>query len=127
MASMDMSVALTNPMFLTPFKVRRRESFVGPNGRGAERDTLKSASGVVTPEGENTQERDKDAAVGRKTISIVTKFRLRDQVRFSLPDIILYRDDEYIVETCEDVTNFGSGFVEAMATSEVAQDAPPQE
>jgi galactose-6-phosphate isomerase len=125
MALLNLSLVVTNPMLCDWFKVRRRTVIVGGNGRASTSDRLIKAYGVVQADGDNTQERPKEAANGRKTISVITKYPLQDQVRFALPDIILWRGDEYLCESLDDMTNYGPGFVEATCTSQDAQDAPP--
>jgi hypothetical protein len=128
MPLLNLSHVITSPMFADKFDVRRREASVSNKGRAVTRDTLfKKVRGHVVPDGDNTQDRSKDGAVGHKTIYITTKFRLRDQVTYSLPDIILWGGNEFLCESIEDMTQFGSGWTEATCTSQDMQDQPPKE
>jgi galactose-6-phosphate isomerase len=120
------SVVLFSPMFQTSFSVIRRVQGVDNNGRMTETDTTFPALGVIHAAGENTQERPKDYATGRKSIAVYTQFRLRPQTEGYVPDLVVYRGDNYLVQTMEDYTDFGEGWVQAYCTSQDLQDAPPQ-
>jgi hypothetical protein len=122
---LDVTIVLTSPMFMDTFTVVRRESGVNAQGRTAVIETQIPTTGVVQPSGANTQERPKDYATGRKSCLVITKFRLRQQTQGYLPDLVLWRGDDYLVETVEDYTNYGNGFVQAYCTSQDLQDEPP--
>lgn len=125
MPLLNVTSVLASPFFADRFQVRRRTAVVGPNGRNKNKDDLSWQSGVVQPDGNNTQERNKEEAHGNKTISVITKFPLRDQVNGALPDVVIWRGDEYLVDAVDDLTNYGPGFVEATCISQDAQEAPP--
>ena len=61
-----------------------------------------------------------------RAFDLITAFRLRAQSQDSLPDLVSWRGDSYLVQTIEDYTNYGRGFVQAYCTSEDLQDAAPQ-
>lgn len=130
MPLLNVNTVLASPFLVDRFQVRRRTSVIGQNGRNANKDTVTWQSGVVQPDGNNTQERNKEEAHGNKTISVICKFPLRDQTRCdqlvnAIPDIVIWRGDEYLVDSVEDLTNYGPGFVEATCISQDAQDKAP--
>jgi hypothetical protein len=127
MPSLDVNVVLSSPYFMDTFTVVRRISEVNDQGRTATIELKIPTTGVVQPSGANTQERPKDYATGRKSCLVITQFRLRQQTQGYLPDLVLWRGDDYLVETVEDYTNYGRGFVQAYCTSQDLQDAPPME
>lgn len=124
---LDVTVVLNSPMFMTTFTVVRRVNSVDDYGRTVVNEDRIELSGVIVPAGLNTQERPKEYATGRRSIAVYTQFRLRPQVDGSIPDLVLYRGDDYLVETVEDYTVFGAGFVQAYCTSQDLQDQPPED
>lgn len=125
MPLLDVTSVLTSPMFADNFQVTRRVDAVGTNGRNTVTASTSTQSGVVQPDGDNTDERPETYGTGRKTISVITKFRLQAQVNGCLPDLVTWRGDTYLVETIEDLTNYGAGFIEATCTSQDGQNAAP--
>jgi galactose-6-phosphate isomerase len=123
--TLDVVDVLSANEFMDTFIVVRRESGVNEQGRMAVTEKKIPTTGVVQPSGANTQERPKDYATGRKSCFVATQFRLRAQSNRYAPDLILWRGDDYLVETVEDYTNYGRGFVQAYCTSQDLQDAPP--
>jgi hypothetical protein len=123
--TLDVVDVLYSAEFMDTFTVVRRDSGVTPQGRSETVETQYATTGVVQPSGANTQERPKDYAAGRKSCFVATQFRLRAQSEGFFPDLVLWRGDDYLVETVEDYTNFGRGFVQAYCTSQDLQDAPP--
>jgi galactose-6-phosphate isomerase len=124
---LDVNIVLSSPMFMDTFIVVRRVSGVNAQGRMEVTETQIPTTGVVQPSGANTQERPKGYATGRKSCLVITQFRLRAQSDSYAPDLVLWRGDDYLVETIEDYTNYGRGFVQAYCTSQDLQDAPPME
>jgi hypothetical protein len=127
MPSLDVNVVLSSPLFMDTFTVVRRGSAVNAQGRTESIEEQIPTTGIVQPSGANTQDRPKDYATGRKSCLVITQFRLRQQTDGYLPDLVLWRGDDYLVETVEDYTNYGRGFVQAYCTSQDLQDAPPME
>ena len=125
MPGLDVNVVLYSQLRMDTFTVVRRESGVNEQGRTVTIERKIPTTGVVQPTGANTQERPKDYATGRKSCLVVTQFRLRAQTQGYIPDLVLWRGDDYLVETVEDYTNYGRGFVQASCTSQDLQDAPP--
>ena len=124
---LDVNIVLSSLMFMDTFTVVRRTSGVTPQGRTETVETQIPTTGVVQPSGANTQDRPKGYATGRKSCLVITQFRLRSQTQGFIPDLVLWRGDDYLVETVEDYTSFGRGFVQAYCTSQDLQDAPPME
>lgn len=124
---LDVNIVLSSPMFMDTFTVVRRNSGVNDQGRMVTVETPMPTTGIVQPSGANTQDRPKDYATGRKSCLVITQFRLRAQSDGYMPDLVLWRGDDYLVETIEDFTNYGRGFVQAYCTSQDLQDAPPME
>jgi hypothetical protein len=124
---LNVNIVLFNPLFMDDFIVVRRSSSVDPDGRVQSDDVQIPTTGVVQPSGENTQERPKQYATGRKSCLVITQYRLREQSEGFLPDLVIWRGDTYLVQTIEDFTNYGPGFVQAYCTSQDLQDAPPED
>lgn len=119
-------IVTTSPMLATSFQVRRRAQAVNPeNGRTQESDTLvPRAGGIVTPVGNNGQERGDDGAYGFTTYSVITRYPLRKEAEGVLPDIVLWRGKHLVVTDVVDYLAFGDGWVEATCTSQKIADRP---
>jgi galactose-6-phosphate isomerase len=126
MPLLDVTAVLSSPMLMDSFTVTRRQSGVSATGRTTMSSTTTTQTGVVSSSGENSQDRPKEYATGRKSILVITTYRLRQQSQGVLPDLVGWRGDLYLVQTIEDYTNYGRGFVQAYCTSEDLQDAAPQ-
>ena len=124
---LDLNVVLISPMFMDSFKVIRRVQGVDQFGRMTETDSVFQVTGVIHARGDNTQERPKEYGTGRKSIAVYTGFRLRPQTEGYAPDLVVWRGDNYLVQTLEDYSHLAAGFVQAYCTSEDLQDAPPEE
>ena len=112
--------------FVDSFTVIRRVQGVDTTGRMTETDTSLPGTGVVYPVGQNTQERTHDFATGHKSIIVITDMTLRPQTLGFVPDLVTWRGNNYLVQTLDDFTNLGRGFVQAFCTSQDLQDAPPE-
>lgn len=127
MPQLNLNVVLTSPMFVDSFTVTRRVQSVDGKGRMQETDTVIAVTGAVHGYGDNAQERPKEYATGRKSIAVYTAFRLRAQSDGFVPDIVTWRDNDFLVEAVWDATHLSAGFVQAYCTSQDLQDQPPQE
>lgn len=128
MADLDVSDLLLDPDFTEVFKVLRQREVVGTNGRStATVSALPGIVGVITMASPNDLLRVPDEQHSDKNISVVTKFRLRGPSPGYQPDKIVWQGDTYIVHNVEPYTQFGSGFVQAIAGSIDAIDQPPAE
>lgn len=115
---------LSSPMLRGSFGVRRRSAQVGENGRVKHADLVfNNVGGIVYATGNNSNTRDIDASTGDKTIEVLTQFRLQSQAKGLIPDVVLWRGDEYLVETDEDYTPYGRGWIQATCRSQRVVDA----
>jgi hypothetical protein len=117
-------IVLSSPMLGDTISVRRRTSFVDSTGIGRNSDETFRVGAIVEPDGDNDSSRDDEGAIGRKTISVITRFRLQGQVAGLLQDIVTWHNDDFLVITVEDATSYGAGWIEAICTSQDTQDAP---
>jgi len=121
---LDVSAALTNPYTLDTFDVNRVQEIMNNYGEMTTNvQTFPGESGVVYPEGPEDLARRPEAELNAKTIVIITRFALRgmssdsnDGKRYQ-PDIVTWRNDNYIVVRVEDWSNFASGFVKCTCSS----------
>jgi len=133
MPMINVSVALTSPMLVDTFTVKRRVQTVGTNGRATTTNTpTTGVSGVVYPSDNNDLQRLGDMQVTGKAITVITQFALRGEseesgtpeVQFQ-PDIVTWHGNSFVVKHLEDWGAFGPGFVLAVCTSIDIVDAPP--
>jgi hypothetical protein len=115
MPDLDLTEAVTEPLFQDHFTVLRREETVGDNGVGTLVTTSFSTNGVVVPAGEDEVVRTPEDETAHKAINIVTQFALRGAVQGYQPDLIFWHDDCFIVMRLDDYSGFGGGWVSAMA------------
>lgn len=117
--------------FLDTIAVFRRLETVSSKGRDTTTDTAYwNVNAVVCPASGSDLERLPDYEVSKKYISVVTNFRLQmdstgpNGTKYK-PDIVKWADDHFIVETLDDASRYGLGFVEAICSSTDYQDPPP--
>ena len=115
------------------FIVARRQETVDSFGRSQITTTRLSASGSITPSGDNMLARDENYQTQGNTVTVITAFKLRGPSKDSLsrnyqPDIIEWRGGRYIVETLNDWSGagWGGGMVEAECKSTDIMDLPPE-
>lgn len=124
MADLDMTDALTEPAFTSSFDVVRRAEVVNAFGESTVPEPLRICGvvGVICmASNEQLVRLDDQQRMGRN-ISVVTQFRLRGPAigkggQNFQPDLIKWQGDHYVVSYLDPYTNFGSGFVEAVASS----------
>lgn len=132
MAELDVSDAF-GPDIVDGFTVRRRREVVNAYGESTVPAPQEfAASGVVCRSDPNDVERLAEYDVLRSYISIVTKTRLYGPVKSDgneyKPDEIVWQGNTYVVEKVDPYTNFGTGFVQAIAGSiESVGEAPSPE
>lgn len=126
-AGLDVSEVLADPMLASSFTVIRRSEVLGQNGRvNIDPVNLGEKTGVVYPTGRNDLARLDDQQMMGKHINIVTDFRLQGPAPGFQPDLIGWHGDFYVVQLLDDYTDFGAGFVQAVAGSMSSVDQPPQ-
>jgi galactose-6-phosphate isomerase len=126
MPLLDVNQVLASPNLRTTFLVTRRMVTVDTHGRTSTTTSQYTVVGVINAHGDNTTDRPSEYAASHKSIVVYTPFRLYAQSQGSLPDLITYRGNDYIVRAIEDFTQYGRGFVQAYCTSQNLQDSPPQ-
>lgn len=130
MAELDLSDAFGFEL-LDEFAVIRRQEFVDSNGEAAvARETL-GAVGVVTRASPDQLSRLPEADLAEAHICVVTEFRLRGPAREAgdvqfKPDLIQWQGSTFIVKQLDPYTNFGAGFVQAIAGSIDSVDEAPE-
>lgn len=115
MPDLDVSDILDDPDFATSFTVKRNVATTGANGRATYTATETPTTGVVTSDAGQNLSRTADArnAVGR--IMIHTKFFLYSGEDATEADIIVWRGREWTIIVVNDYSEYGLGFVSAVA------------
>lgn len=119
--SIDMRVALTNPITLDKFDVVRRAQVVDNAGKVIVTPTpFSNVRGVVTPNlTMKDLQRMSDAQIQSKAIAIVTRFALRGEAELTgqefQPDLVVWHGNNFLVIFVEDHSNYAAGFVRAVA------------
>jgi hypothetical protein len=118
MAQLDVSDVLLDPLFCDPLRVLRRVENINNFGENSFFVTYPGpAFGIITPVAPNELERMPDAQIDKKTIRVITNFRLQLATPGYQADAILWHKDTYVVISVSDWTGYGGGFVEAIAQS----------
>jgi hypothetical protein len=131
MPMINITVALTSPMLADTFSVIRRAQVVGNNGRASTQNTtFPNLYGPVCPSTPDELRLVPDLATNEKAITVITRFALRgisetiDGTQY-LPDVVVWKGDNFKVAKLQDWSNYGPGFVLAICTSIDLVDAPP--
>lgn len=125
MANLDVSELLFDPDFADMFTVIRHEETVNDQGRTVTRPLRhENIVGVVTATSPADLIRRDDGQMMSRKISVVTVFRLRGPSPGYQPDQIVIEGVVFTITEILPFSRFGSGFVEALATSMNALNAP---
>ena len=130
---LDLSDVILDPLFADRFTVLRRAQTIGAGGKAQITTTLfPKVIGSVMPGPNNDLLREADQQHARKTLSIVTKFRVQGPSPGFTADAIQWPvtpagavPDLYVVTRVDPYSRFGAGFVQVEAESMVAEDQPP--
>lgn len=125
MALLDVTEILTDPDFADDFPVKRRAESVGQNGRSELQVRDMKGVGVICAASPSDLERLPEDQRMRRTISIVTQFRLQGPSPGYQADLVGWQGDFFVIVDIQPYTNYGAGFVQALASSMSSQDAPP--
>lgn len=126
MARIDVSELTHDPDFADKFVVVRRDQSTAADGRSQiTPTTFNRVIGVVTAQGPADLIVLEDGQRMPRVVSVVTKFRLRGPADNVLPDQVIIDGVTFTITQILPFTRFGAGFVEAIATSMNAQNAPP--
>jgi hypothetical protein len=127
MPTLDVSDIPLCAEFADRFDVIRRPETISQSGRSVPSQvTVAGLLGTIYPTGDNSLVRQTDYQLGRKTLTIVTPYRLQMAAPGYQPDLVLYRGNQYVVSAIEDFSQYGAGFIVAEVSSILAIDAPPQ-
>lgn len=108
------------------FAVRRRIEVINEHGRNAEQNTtIPGVYGICDVDGDNHSDRGEDQTSSRKSIAIFTKFALRGESKDYKQDIVIYRGNEFLIETVDDFLDFGEGWIEAHGATQAMLAKPP--
>lgn len=118
MALLDVSSILLDPDFTELVTVRRRLQNIDTYGRPAVIETdYPNIVAVVTAGSPNDLKREDDYASFMRSITVVLQFRVRGQTEGYLPDIIVWRGNNFIVDSFDPYPQFGNGFYQVSAQS----------
>ncbi len=121
---LDVSNVLLDPEFCDTVSITRRADVVSANGRSEISGTVFDAYGVVTIVDPSKLTRFAEGQYIPRAISFITKSRLNSAVTGFQPDQITWNGAVYTVNDVQPYTRYGAGFVEVLALSQNAQDAP---
>jgi hypothetical protein len=124
MPQVDIRVALTNPYTADRFDVIRRADTTNNYGEQILNPTVFSNRyGIVHPaSGYNDLQRMTDAQLQGKAIVVITRFALRGASQEAgegasfQPDIVVWNNDNYLVQIVDDYSQFASGFMYCICT-----------
>jgi hypothetical protein len=123
---LDFSDILVDPDLADVFNVKRRVDVVSPtSGLSTTTQTLvNNLVGVVAPEDKGSNTRRDDSQMTSRTITVITKFRLRAASDNVQPDVVVYDGVDFTVKSVQGWHRFGAGFILAVAESMNASDPP---
>lgn len=120
MAFIDVTDLLTDPEIAgQSFTVLRSAITVGTDGQSSATATTIPIIGSVQPAKSSDMQRLPDGTSQVGTIRIRTTFRLTSGGASTGPDVIVWPAStglRYVVQTSDDWTQFGAGFIDALAT-----------
>src|SRR5579872_928184 len=129
MPAIDVTGAISSPLFQDSFSVTRRVQTVGNDGYVVITPTsLGTQYGVVYPSNENERRQLPDLTIRDKTVTIITRFALRGESEVSgteyMADNVTWHGDTFVVRKVEDWSGYAAGFVMAICSSIDLTDAP---
>ena len=126
MATLDVSDIPVCPEFSDTFQVMSRPASVDDFGRSVVSQVIAQPLATIYPTGDNRLQREADWQAKRKTLTIVTPYRLKSAAMGFQADLISYRGTTYIIEQVEDYSQYGAGIIVAQASSIIPSPAAPQ-
>lgn len=105
------------------FTYARRPETVTQAGRGVRALQVYPGVGSIQPIEDNSMARTEDYDAAANTIQIITMTRLRSVSQDQggnqfAADIVTWKGNSYVVKTVEDFSQYGAGYVRAVATSQ---------
>lgn len=128
MPFLDLSELSTDPDFVEEINVIViRRPIVMVKGRPTVPNpvTYPSVTMSVQPGG-NSLEREDDKEFAPKTMNVFTKFRLQTAAPGYLPDYVIWNGDNFIVQSIDDYSRWGQGYIDATIASVDSLDLPPK-
>lgn len=116
-ARLNVARVARSSWFKNPFTVVRRRQDVDVNGVPQTTVvSVETVSGIVTPTGSNSLTRADAYATQMQSIQIITTFRLRTASLDSagvnwMSDIAIYGGVSYVVNTSDEYSQFGEGWL----------------
>ena len=118
MALLDVSNILFDPDLTDGIIVRRRQQNSDNYGRPNVIETDYPTTAVVTSNNPNDLNRwDPDLEFASRTIHLVTNFKVQGQIEGYLPDVVVWRGNNFIVAYIDLYPQFGEGFYQVVCTS----------
>lgn len=118
MPFLDVNEVISDPNFASTFTVLRRVATVNGFGEsvGIVVQTIPLVIGIVIPTGANSLVRQDSFETQTNAIEVITEFRLRTASKDAaginwMPDLVQVDGGTYIVNTSNEFTRFGPGFV----------------
>lgn len=116
--SINLGPAIASVMLNDRITIFRRAENVNEYGEGNEAyQQFNDVPATVYPEGQNKVDRRPEAQSTENTIGVITKFSLKTAGPGQQADVIQFGGNDYTVIVVNSYSNFGSGFMEAMAVA----------
>lgn len=115
MANLDVSDLILDPDFSDSVIVQRNRVSVTGQGVGVSEPTSVQIIATVVPAGSLDLNRLADMELLKGKIRVFTQFPLSAGDTTTTADIIFWQNREYTIISVDEYTNFGVGFVDAMA------------
>lgn len=127
MPQLDVSDALGDPELIGRISVIRRSAKPGLDGFDVIVPTyFRNIVATVCMADQNALEMGSDESHQNKALSIIARFPLRGVAPGMQPDIVLWRGNHYKVVAVDDYSEWGPGYVRAVAHSIAAADIAAQ-
>jgi galactose-6-phosphate isomerase len=124
-AELDLSDAF-DPAFLDDFVIVRQVEVIDQHGRSVVLSSTNIAAvGVIGPTSPDDLQRLPEGDYTNKAITIVSQTRIQGNSPGVKADEILWHGSRYLVRALDDFTQYGAGFVQAVAVSIDPLDPPP--
>lgn len=133
MPGIDVTDLLSDPDIAgETFTVIRRAEAINSYGESVTTNTTLTASGSITPVGDNSLLREEAYQAQQKAIQVVTTFLLRGASQdpsgsgqLYQPDIVIWKGEQFLVKVVEDFSNYGAGFIRAECETQWYSDRAP--
>lgn len=106
---------------------RRKEAVNEYGEENISYEVFPNVAATVYPSGENKLDRRPEAQATERTIGLITKFSLKIAGDNEQADVVRWEGNDYTVVVSNPYSNFGGGFVEAMAVIRTTIGFPAQD